>query len=128
MKSCPEIIRGLRQDKDLHQKDIAKMIDTSQQQYSNYETGESEISVQALIILADFYGTSTDYLLGRTKRKEGMVSIKEMLTGKHSAGEVISEIAALSPERRSTVIDFVMFLKSCEQAEESEDKDGERKS
>ena len=128
MKSCPEIIRGLRQDKDLHQKDIAKMIDTSQQQYSNYETGESEISVQALIILADFYGTSTDYLLGRTKRKEGMVSIKEMLTGKHSAGEVISEIATLTPERRSTVIDFVMFLKSCEQAEESEEKDGERKS
>ena len=120
MKSYPEIIRGLREDRDLHQKDIAKLIETTQQQYSKYETGETEISTRALIVLADFYGTSTDYLLGRTNRKEGMVSINEMLTSKYSAGELISDIAALTPERRSTVVDFVMFLKSCELADENE--------
>lgn len=117
MKNCQEIIRGLREDRDLHQRDIAKLIETTQQQYSKYETGETELSTRALIVLADFYGTSTDFILGRSTRKEGMVSIKEMLTNKYSAGEVVSDIAALTPERRSTVVDFVMFLKSCEQAE-----------
>jgi len=117
MKSCPEILRGLREDNDMHQKDIAKLIKTTQQQYSKYETGDTELSTNVLIILADFYGTSTDYLLGRTNRKEGVVSTNEMITANHSAGEIISDIAALSPERRSTVVDFVMFLKSCEQSE-----------
>ena len=126
MKSCSEIIRGLREDRDLHQKDIAKLIETTQQQYSKYETGETEISTRALVVLADFYGTSTDYLLGRTNRKEGMVGIVEMLTNKYSAGEVVSDIAALTPERRSTVVDFVLFLKSCEQVE-GNDEDGKRK-
>jgi len=124
MKDCAEIIRCLREDRELHQKDIAKLIETTQQQYSKYETGETEISTRVLIVLADFYGTSTDYLLGRTNRKEGMVSVKEMLTKKYSAGELISDIATLTPERRSTVVDFVMFLKSCEKAEKSEEKDG----
>ena len=117
MKSYSEIIRGLREDKDLSQTDIAKMIDTSQQQYSNYELGESELPLSALVVLADLYGTSTDYLLGRTNRKEGAVSVKEMLTSRYSAAEVLSDIAILSPERRATVIDFILFLKSCEQAE-----------
>jgi len=124
MKSCPEILRGLREDRDMHQKDIAKLIETTQQQYSKYETGDTELSTNALTILADFYGVSTDYILGRTNRKEGMVSIQEMLTNKYSAGEVLSDIAALTLERRSTIVDFVMFLKSCEEAEKSKEKDG----
>jgi len=120
MKSCPEILRGLREDRDMHQKDIAKLIETTQQQYSKYETGDTELSTSALIRLADFYGTSTDYILGRTNRKEGMVSIQEMLTNKYSAGEVLSDIALLTPERRSTIVDFVSFLKACEQTEKDE--------
>ena len=76
------------------------------------------------MILADFYGVSTDYILGRTNRKEGMVSVQEKLTNKYSAGEVLSDIASLTPERRSTIVDFVMFLKSCEEAEKSKEKDG----
>lgn len=119
MNNCPEILCDLRKDKGLHQKDIAKLIETTQQQYSKYETGDTEISARALEILADFYNTSTDYILGRTNRKEGIVGSNEMLTGKYSAGKIISDIAMLTPERRSTVVDFVLFLKSCDQAEKS---------
>ena len=59
-------IRDLREDNDLTQTQIAKMLGMSQTGYSKYETGENDIPAQVLIKLADFYKTSIDYLLGRT--------------------------------------------------------------
>jgi len=59
-------IRDLREDRDLTQTQIARILGMSQTGYSKYETGENDIPTQVLIKLADFYQTSTDYLLGRT--------------------------------------------------------------
>ena len=59
-------IRDLREDRDLTQKQIAEVLGMSQTGYSKYETGENDIPTAILIKLADFYGTTTDYLLGRT--------------------------------------------------------------
>ncbi len=59
-------IRDLREDKDLNQTVVAKMLDMSQTGYSKYETGENDIPTSVLIKLADFYDTSIDYLLGQT--------------------------------------------------------------
>ena len=59
-------IRDLREDNDLTQTQIAKMLGMSQTGYSKYETGENDIPTQVLIKLADFYKTSIDYLLERT--------------------------------------------------------------
>ena len=63
-------IRDLREDKDLSQTELAKILGMSQTGYSKYETGENDIPTQILIRLADFYHTSTDYILGRTNIKE----------------------------------------------------------
>ena len=62
-------IRDLREDRDLTQKQVAQMLGMSQTGYSKYETGENDIPTIVLIKLADFYQTSTDYLLGRTDQK-----------------------------------------------------------
>ena len=62
-------IRDLREDHDLTQKQIAQILGMSQTGYSKYETGENDIPTQVLIKLADFYQTTTDYLLGRTDKK-----------------------------------------------------------
>ncbi len=59
-------LRDLREDRDLSQTSVAKVLGMSQTGYSKYETGENDIPTQVLICLADFYGTSVDYLLGRT--------------------------------------------------------------
>ncbi len=59
-------LKDLREDKDLYQKDIAKILNIKQQQYSRYETDETEISVTLLKELAIFYKTSTDYILKLT--------------------------------------------------------------
>ncbi len=59
-------IRDLREDKDMNQTQIAKILDMSQTGYSKYETGENDIPTAILIKLARFYNTSIDYLLGET--------------------------------------------------------------
>lgn len=63
-------IRDLREDKDLKQKDIAKLLNISQQQYSRIETGTNEIKIDGLIKLATIYDVSTDYILELTDLKE----------------------------------------------------------
>ena len=63
-------IRNLREDQDLNQTQIAKMLGMSQTGYSKYETGENDIPTAILIKLAQFYDTSVDYLLGETNVRE----------------------------------------------------------
>lgn len=62
-------IRDLREDKNMNQTQIAKMLGMSQTGYSKYETGENDIPTAILIKLARYYNTSIDYLLGETKIK-----------------------------------------------------------
>lgn len=59
-------IRDLREDKDLSQSEIAKVLNMSQTGYSKYEVGTNDIPTKILIKLAKFYNTSVDYLLGIT--------------------------------------------------------------
>lgn len=61
-------LRDLREDHDLKQKEIAQLLDIDQRVYSNYETGKREIPTRLVMKLADFYKTSTDYILGRTSQ------------------------------------------------------------
>ena len=69
-------LKEIRQDKDLYQKDIAQILNTSQKQYSLYETGIRLIPIDKLVTLAKYYNTSTDYLLGLTdERKPYPISI-----------------------------------------------------
>ncbi len=59
-------LKDLREDHDLSQSDVAKILKTTQQQYSKYETGIRIIPIDKLNTLANYYGTSIDYLIGKT--------------------------------------------------------------
>ena len=63
-------IRDLREDRDLRQRDVAEFLQCTQVSYSHYELGKRDIPTDVLLRLAEYYGTSTDYLLGRTDVKE----------------------------------------------------------
>ncbi len=69
MKTHIERIKELREDNDLLQKDVAKILGTTQQVYSRYEKGENEIPVRHIITLARFYGVSGDYILGLSDKR-----------------------------------------------------------
>lgn len=62
-------LRDLREDHDKTQQNIADYLIMKRGVYQRYESGERELPVWALIKLADFYNTSTDYILGRTDKR-----------------------------------------------------------
>ncbi len=68
MKAYWEILRELREDRDLKQGTIAHVLGTTQQVYSRYENGVNEMPIRHLITLCRYYGVSADYILG-LKRK-----------------------------------------------------------
>ena len=65
-------IRDLREDCDKTQQEISDYLHMPRSVYRRYENGEREIPVWALMKLADLYQTSTDYILGRTNRREAV--------------------------------------------------------
>ena len=65
-------IRDLREDCDKTQQEIPDYLHMHRSVYRRYENGEREIPVWALMKLADLYQTSTDYILGRTSRREAV--------------------------------------------------------
>lgn len=60
-------IKDLREDRDLTQKQVAEIIQTTQQQYSKIELGKADICGEKLILLAKYYNVSVDYILGLTQ-------------------------------------------------------------
>lgn len=64
--ACYRRIRELREDHDLTQRQVANYLSMPQPQYFRYEQGYRDIPTDILIALADYYNTSTDYILGRT--------------------------------------------------------------
>ena len=59
-------VKDLREDNDLFQKDIARVLGISQQYYSEYEKGNRPITIEKIITLAQYYNTSIDYIVGLT--------------------------------------------------------------
>ena len=59
-------LRGIREDRDIKQREVAAVLGVSQNTYSQYETGVIALTAEVLIKLADYYGVSVDYLLDRT--------------------------------------------------------------
>ena len=64
-----ERMRNLREDNDLTQREVAKIINKSQQGYSHIEEGRAELKIDDMIKLCKFYGVSADYFVGMTDEK-----------------------------------------------------------
>jgi transcriptional regulator with XRE-family HTH domain len=117
MKACHEILRGMREDKDLNQSEVAGLIGTTQQQYSKYETGESELPIRALAMLADYYGVSADYMIGRKDVLSGVPGLNKKITDECTAGEILTEILSLGAAGRAAVVEYISLQKMKENCE-----------
>ena len=62
-------LRGLREDRDLSQKDMAELLHIHQTTYSDYELGRLNVPIHVLTALAEYFDTSVDYLLGLTNER-----------------------------------------------------------
>lgn len=63
-------IKELREENDYNQEYIAHILNIGQTTYSRYESGHYKIPIDSLSVLADFYGVSADYVMGRTDEKQ----------------------------------------------------------
>lgn len=83
-------IRALREDMDLRQIDVANATGIDQKTLSNYETGKTNPDSYAIIKLADFFGVSSDYLLGRDDKTK--VSVEKLLKRIYNIEKELNEM------------------------------------
>lgn len=69
MSDYRERIRNIREDRDLTQAELGKLLNKSQQGYNHIETGRAELKIDDLIKLCKFYDLSADYIIGLTNKK-----------------------------------------------------------
>ena len=104
MKSINEMLKELREDRDLTQKDIAILLGTTQQYYSKYESGLKELPLRHLIALADFYKVPADLILGRIEYASANTDNSEYTNW-------VKGISDLSLGNKKAVFDYIELLK-----------------
>lgn len=111
-------LRDLKEDKDLKQSTVAKLINSSENQYGRYERGENDIPLEKALILAEYYNVSLDYIAGRTNDKRGLTrsELSEADT------DILKKIHALSDEQRGIILGRIEAM-----TEENEEKQAKLK-
>lgn len=111
MKNVVELFRELREDHDYSQKDIAAVLGISQQHYSKYEKGEYELPLRHFITLAEYYGVSADFLIGRCSYDEKKPLTTIYVTRDCSCEALVQDILSLSRHGRESVVEYVELQK-----------------
>ncbi len=111
-------LRDLREDKDLTQADVAKIINAGTTQYRRYELAETAISLEQAEIYADFYKVSLDYIAGRTNDKKGLT--KSELSNTET--ELIKKYRSLSENGKGKILERLDIILEQEQEEQAKRK------
>lgn len=106
-KTTSDLLRDLREDKDMSQREVAEVLGISQQQYSQYESGLSELSLRYFSKLAELFDVSADYLLGRTERSKDKSFKNVYVTRDCSCTKLMDSILMLSDDGRKSVVEYV---------------------
>jgi len=112
MKQTNDLIRELREDRDLNQAEIAKILGIVQQTYSNYETGQFELPTRHLSTLAAYYRVNTDFLLGNTTYSGELDRLNEKYTDTVTTGELLSDALSLTKKNRLVLQSYLDYLKN----------------
>lgn len=110
MKELRQLIRDLREDHDLTQREVAAYLGVSQQTYSNYENGVREIPTNTVVTLARFYKVSTDYLLNSNSGYLGNTNLNSTYLDETTLHDVMYDIQGLDEEARKELLRFIRFL------------------
>ena len=103
MAQFSELLVELRQDRKMTQEDLAKVLFVTNGTISNYENGVHLPDVEKLISLADFFGVTTDYLLGRCASRLSPDVLDEIIMEDWTAGDLLQDIHNFSPERKKAL-------------------------
>lgn len=106
-----DIIRKLREEEKLTQGYIAKRLGVVQQTYSNYERDNTEVPLEHLSKLADYYEVSIDYMVGRTSFQKPATELNAEYSNGKTTGAVLSKMLRLEADSREKLLDYIEFLK-----------------
>ena len=104
-------VKFLREKKGLFQKDIAKLLNVSVPAVNQYESGKRDMSTDTLIILSEYFGVTTDYLLGKTDIRNPGQQIDDVLN-EAMIGMSKEEYEALNETQKKQIRDFAIFVKN----------------
>lgn len=111
MAQFGELLAELRQDRKMTQKELAQVIFVTPGTISNYENGAHFPDVEKLIELANFFGVTTDYLLGRSSCNLPLEVFEEPVAEGKTVGELIKDFKAVSPERKQLLLLMLKDMK-----------------
>lgn len=111
-KTINQILLDLRETHNLKQKEIAKILNISQQTYSNYERGKREIPVYHLKSLAEYYNISLDYILDTSVKLPGNSNNSREFVDGITIHELIYEIDRLPRQGKQDLLKYLRYLKS----------------
>lgn len=106
-----QILTQLRAERGIYQKELAIALNVSIGTISNYESGIHAPDLDTLCRLADFYGVTTDYLLGRTKYRYHFKGLTRPLTKDYTVADLINTTLELRKEDVHALVDYVSLLK-----------------
>lgn len=106
-------LKEIREIKGKTQKDVANHLGRTVTAYANYEAGRRDLDTETLLALADYFGVTTDYILGRTREDELKKKANEMTIDELLLKEAISiaeKIQSLPSFRRKEAKNYIEFL------------------
>ena len=118
MKELRELLRDLREDHDLKQKEVARYLHVSQQTYSNYERGHRDIPVCVVVELAKYYKVSADYLLGVEMDYLGSTNLRRPYLDRITYHDVLYDIQKLERDNRRDLVRYISYLKAVSRCKE----------
>ena len=116
-----DTMKFLRESKKLTKKQVADAIGVTERAYITYEYGQRDVSTDTLQKLADFYGVTTDYLLGREPAPDPFADLN---LNKESEEEVIDKYMSLPPNIRACLMDVLLQLADAAKRRKNEQPDG----
>ena len=116
-----DTMKFLRESKKLTKKQVADAIGVTERAYITYEYGQRDVSTDTLQKLADFYGVTTDYLLGREPAPDPFANLGLC---EESEEDVIDKYMSLPPNIRACLMDVLLQLADAAKRRKNEQPDG----
>lgn len=121
-----ELLSELRQDRNMTQKELGEVICVSPGTISNYENGVHTPDPEKLVLLADFFHVTTDYLLGRTTSDISPEVLQQAVTDSKTMADVLNAFAKLPKNRQEALALIISDMEINHMINEYSRKDGKQ--
>ncbi len=121
MRSFGEILASLREERGIYQKELAAILKVSVGTISNYENNIHFPDQEALIQLADFFGVSTDYLLGRTPYRYRLDVLNQQFAPDVTVAGLVDILQHFNSKNAASLLDYIDLLQLRQRAESSQE-------